>query len=137
VGGKEPDYILKNVVTEHALLVEIKTPATQLLLATPYRPPDLYTVSREVSGAVTQVAKYKDEFLKNFHALYHKADEKFQLVEPQCLVIIGHAEQLNNSHKKDSFELFRRNLRHTEVRTFDEVFQKITTLLSLLESQQS
>lgn len=137
LGGKEPDYILKNAVTEHALLVEIKTPATQLMLGKPYRPPDVYAVSKEVSGAVTQIAKYKDEFLKNFHALYHKAGEKFGLADPQCLVIIGHSDQLADAARKDSFELFRRNLRHTEVLTFDELFHKIATLLALLEGQKS
>jgi hypothetical protein len=110
---------------------------TQLMLETPYRPPDVYAVSKEVSGAVTQIAKYKDEFLKNFHALYHKAKEKFGLADPQCLVIIGHSDQLADAAKKDSFELFRRNLRHTEVLTFDVLFHKIATLLALLEGQKS
>src|SRR5205823_9508401 len=109
LGGKKPDYILKNAVTDHALLVEIKTPATQLMLESPYRPPDVYAVSREVSGAVTQVAKYKDEFLKNFHALHHASGGTFELVDPRCLIVIGHSEQLHPTPKKDSFELFRRN----------------------------
>jgi hypothetical protein len=136
IGGKEPDYILKKVITGHALLVEIKTPATQLMLESPYRPPDVYTVSREVSGAVTQIAKYKDEFLKNFHAMHYKAGEKFGLVEPQCLIVIGHSDQLDSDYKNDSFELFRRNLRHTDILTFDELFHKITTLVGLLEGDK-
>ena len=50
VGGRRQNHILKNVVTEHALLVEIKTPSTKLMLQSPYRPPDVYAVSSEVAG---------------------------------------------------------------------------------------
>ena len=34
-GGKEADYLLQNVISRHALIVELKTPATPLLLASP------------------------------------------------------------------------------------------------------
>ena len=65
-GGKEPDFLLKNELTSHLLIVEIKTPETELLFKTPYRPPNVFAASREVAGAVTQVARYKDTFLHNY-----------------------------------------------------------------------
>jgi hypothetical protein len=132
-GGKETDYLLQNVVSLHALIVEIKTPLTHLLLATPYRPPDVYATSRDVSGAVVQVSGYKDEFLKRFYPLSGQSDQKFRVADPPCMLIIGHSSQLDSDAKRASFELFRRGQRVMEIITFDELFKKIELLLSLLE----
>ena len=123
-GGKEPDFLLKNEITTHVLIVEIKTPVTELLGKSPYRPPDVYAVSRDVAGAVVQIGRYKDEFLANYGNLKLKAEEPFLLADPRCLVVIGCTDQLDNRPKRDSFEQFRRGLRSTELITFDELFGK-------------
>ena len=47
-GGKSPDYLLKNDLTSHVLIVEIKTPETPLLGKKPYREPDIYAMDREL-----------------------------------------------------------------------------------------
>jgi hypothetical protein len=114
------------------LIVEIKTPATKLLRKYPYRKPDVFAVSREVCGAVGQIGRYKDEFLINYPVLSVKSEEKFQVADPQCLIIVGHTDQLDNNAKKDSFEHFRRGLRSMEIITFDELFRKVQILLDLL-----
>lgn len=132
-GGKEADYLLQNVISLHALIVEIKTPATPLLLASPYRVPDIFAVTKDVSGAVVQVAKYKDKFLKQFYALTQESTEDFRVADPPCLLIVGHSSQLDSNAKRDSFEFFRRGQRVLEIITFDELFKKIEVLLSLLE----
>lgn len=82
--------------------------------------------------AVGQIARYKDEFLNNYGILSTKSDEKFQLADPQCLIIVGRTDQLDNKAKRDSFEHFRRGLRSTEIITFDELFRKVQILLDLL-----
>lgn len=135
VGGKEPDFLLKNELTSHLLLVEIKTPETELLFKTPYRPPNVFAASREVAGAVTQVARYKDTFLHNYGNLRIETEEPFRLVDPRCLVVIGNTTQLDAEGKKQSFEHFRRALRGTEIITFDELFRKVEVLLNLLEGK--
>jgi hypothetical protein len=134
-GGKEPDFLLKNDVTSHLLIVEIKTPETELLGKTPYRPPNVFAASREVAGAITQVARYKDTFLHNYGNLRNESREPFRLVDPRCLVVIGNTAQLDNEGKKESFEHFRRSLRGTEIITFDELFRKIEILVNLLEGK--
>ena len=134
-GGKEPDFLLKNELTSHVLIVEIKTPATELLGRSPYRPPDVFAASREACGAVGQIARYKDEFLSNYGNLLKNSDEKFLLADPRCLVVVGNTGQLDGKAKKDSFEHFRRGLRGTEVITFDELFRKVQVLLALLEGE--
>jgi len=132
-GGKEPDFLLKNELTSHVLIVEIKTPETLLLRQSAYRPPDVFAVSRDVCGAVGQIGHYKDEFLHAYSDLYRRSEGKFLLADPRCLVIIGNTEQLDSVAKKDSFEFFRRGQRGTEIITFDELFRKVEVLLGLLQ----
>jgi hypothetical protein len=135
VGGKEPDFLLKNEVTSHLLIVEIKTPATELLSKSPYRPPNVFAATRELAGSVTQVARYKDTFLHNYGNLRNETTEPFRLVDPKCLVVIGNTAQLDLEGHRESFEHFRRALRGTEIITFDELFKKVEILLHLLEGK--
>ena len=134
-GGKEPDFLLKNELTSHVLIVEIKTPETPLLGQSVYRPPDVFAVSRDVSGAVGQIGRYKDEFLRHYSDLYLKSEGQFLLADPRCLVVVGSTGQLDTVAKKDSFEFFRRGQRGTEIITFDELFRKVEVLLRLLEGK--
>jgi hypothetical protein len=134
-GGKEPDFLLKNELTAHLLIVEIKTPATELLSKSPYRPPNVFAATRELAGAVTQVARYKDTFLQNYGNLRLETQEPFRLADPRCLVVIGNTSELDTEGKRESFELFRRALRGTEIITFDELFKKVEVLLQLLEGK--
>jgi len=134
-GGKEPDFLLKNEITSHVMIVEIKTPQTPLLFDSPYRPPDVYAASRDVCGAVGQIGRYRDEFLENYSKLYRKSAEKFLLADPRCLVVVGNSVCLDTDAKRDSFEYFRRGLRGTEIITFDELFRKVQVLLDLLEGR--
>jgi hypothetical protein len=132
-GGKEPDFLLKNELTNYALIVEIKTPETPLLGASAYRPPDVFAAHRELCGAVGQIGRYKDEFLHNYSEMYRKTEGKFLLADPRCLVVIGSTGQLDSTAKKGSFEYFRRGQRGTEIITFDELFRKVDVLLRLLQ----
>lgn len=134
-GGKEPDFLLKNELTAHLLVVEIKTPATELLSKSPYRPPNVFAATRELAGAVTQVARYKDTFLQNYGNLRLETEEAFRLADPRCLVVIGNTDELDTEAKRESFELFRRTMRGTEIITFDELFRKVEVLLHLLEGK--
>jgi hypothetical protein len=134
-GGKEPDFLLKNELTSHLLIVEIKTPATELLSKSPYRPPNVFAATRELAGAVTQVARYKDTFIQSYGNLRLETPEPFRLVDPRCLAIIGNTDELDSEGKRESFEHFRRALRGTEIITFDELFRKVEVLLHLLEGK--
>lgn len=134
-GGKEPDFLLKNELTAHLLIVEIKTPATELLSKSPYRPPNVFAATRELAGAVTQVARYKDTFLQNYGNLRLETEEAFRLADPRCLVVIGNTDELDTEAKRESFELFRRTMRGMEIITFDELFRKVAVLLHLLEGK--
>lgn len=137
-GGKQTDFLLKSAKTDHLLLVEIKTPVTELLDNSAYRQ-NVFAPSKELGGSVTQIGSYKLKLSKEFDSLRAETEdstgEKFRLVEPRCLVIIGDTSQLDTPSKMDSFEMFRRGLRNTDVITFDELFTKIDLLVKLLQGE--
>lgn len=137
-GGKVTDFVLKNLLTDHILIVEIKTPATALLENTEYRQ-GVFAPSKELGGVVTQASKQRQELGQNFNALRTATEdstkESIRLAEPKCLVIVGNTNQLDSAAKEDSFELFRRELRHIDVVTFDELFSKVEVMLQLLEGK--
>ena len=138
-GGKQVDFLLKNALTSHLLLVEIKTPVTALLDFKEYRR-NVFAPSRDLSGSIAQIGSYKLTLSKEFDSIrsatLDSTGETIRYVEPQCLVIIGKITELDTPAKRDSFELYRRGLNSTQVITFDELFQKIETLLQLLHGDE-
>ncbi|TWT32318.1 hypothetical protein KOR34_40810 [Posidoniimonas corsicana] len=139
-GGKEVDYLLRNTLTNHLLLVEIKTPCSRLLDTQAYRQ-GVYAPSRELTGAVAQISNQRDKLLKGFNEKRVETEDttgqRVRLSEPRCLVIAGDTEQLADAEKLDSFELFRSGLRAVDVITFNELFAKIESLVSLLQMEQA
>ncbi|MFM6220631.1 MAG: Shedu immune nuclease family protein [Dolichospermum sp.] len=134
-GGKYPDYLMIYKQTRNTALIEIKTPQTKLL-SSEYRS-GIYQTSPEISGAITQLLIYRDQFLKDYYSLVHNfPDERFYAFNPQCILIAGNAEQeLCDSEKKQSFELSRSNSQGVQIVTYDEVFEKLSTLVNLLEGK--
>lgn len=131
-GGNVVDFLCANQLTRSALLIEIKTPVTKIL-GTPYRG-DIINASVDLTGAVLQLANYKNSLLMECQSLSANSSEQFDVFDPPCLVIIGNAQQqLNNKLRQKSFELFRAGLRNVQVITFDELLKKLETLISILE----
>jgi hypothetical protein len=130
--GRITDFLVANELTENVGIVEIKTPATRLLAAE-YRD-GVYPPSSEVVGAITQVLRQKDTLLKELHGRRGSGDISFHAFEPECLVIAGtYAREVHDLHTRASFELFRANLRHVRLVTYDELFRKVEALLRLFE----
>jgi hypothetical protein len=129
-GGGLVDFLLENRLSRNTILVEIKTPLTQLL-GPEYRN-GIFSASAELTGAITQVSSYKDSLLKEYYSLAHKTGTEFDVFSPKCLVIAGTFErEINDMTQQQSFELFRNGLRDVEVITFDELFGKIMTVMDL------
>ncbi len=134
-GGKIVDFIYRNKLTDNIVLVEIKTPKTELV-ASQYRG-EIYASSSKLSGAISQVLAYKDSIQKNFYSLAHKSDTHFCSFNPRCALIVGHTESLDNKEKEASFELFRAELKDVDIITFDELFAKTELLLQLLRRTEN
>jgi hypothetical protein len=135
-GGNIVDFLCAKHLTGSALLIEIKTPATKLLGAQ-YRG-DIINASIDLIGSVLQVSNYKDTLLKECNTLSANSSSPIEVFDPPCLVIIGNAgSELNSVLKRKSFELFRAGLRNAQVITYDELLQKMETLVSILEGPEN
>lgn len=129
--AKFVDYLFANESSNDAMLVEIKTPETQLMAKTNYRK-GIYNPTKDLSGSILQVLNYRRELTKNLHSITSEIKHRIEMFNPRCIVIIGNAEkELKNELKRKSFELFRTNLKDVEIITFDELFRKAEILASL------
>lgn len=131
--GNIVDFIFQNKFSENVLVVEIKTPTTNLM-GSPYRD-NTYCISTDLNGATIQVLNYKDELQKNYYALRQESKKTFQVFNPKCMVLIGKIDNGLNEEQKASFELYRSDSRQVEIVTFDELFQKVQMLTDLLEGK--
>lgn len=137
-GGNVVDFIYQNNLTKNIALVEIKTPL-QKLLGVAYRGStqknQVYSISTDLAGAVSQVLNYKNILQKDFYKT-NSDGKDCDLFNPKGILIIGNleAESFDKNQTK-SFELFRSNSKDIEIITFDELFGKIKLLLDLLDKK--
>lgn len=134
-GGNIIDFIYQNGLTKNTALVEIKTP-TKKLISNLYRGQTkngIYSITEELTGAINQILNYKEELQKQFFELTKNSKKEFEVFNPKSIIIIGslELEKLENGKLK-SFELFRHSNKDVEIITYDELFNKIETFLSLL-----
>lgn len=129
--AKFVDFLFANQSSNDAMLVEIKTPETQMFAKTKYRN-GIYNPTKELSGSILQVLNYRRELAKNYQNITSDSGKKLEVFNPKCVVIIGNAEkELNTDAKRTSFELYRTSMKDVEIVTFDELFRKAETLASL------
>lgn len=133
--GNVVDFLLKNDLTQSAIIIEIKTPGARLLRNGEYRQ-GLPNISEELSGSVLQALDYRASFTQNWAPLNTETAGGIPAaVEPPCIVIIGCSTELDTPPKKKSFELFRRQFTGVTVLTFDEVFGRAERLIKLLSGE--
>lgn len=130
-GGKEVDFLIGIETTDAAILVEIKTPLTPLL-GPEYRD-GVYPLSRDLSGALSQILNYRQSLVRRFDSITSEASRRLTLGEPRCIVIAGNSQQLASPIMKENFELQRERLNGVTVLTFDELFLRLEHLVRLLE----
>ncbi|HSW77399.1 MAG TPA: Shedu immune nuclease family protein [Candidatus Chromulinivoraceae bacterium] len=123
-GGKTVDFGFINRQTMNTALLELKTPVTSLL-GKEYR--GIFPPSNELGGSIVQVQNYKYELHKNLRAASEDFED-FDAANIPTYVLAGCTEELDTKIKRRSFELNRKDRRHTIVLTFDEVFEKLRLL---------
>lgn len=137
-GGKEIDALLKTRgFIKSLIFCEIKTHKTDLLSSSTYRSPDTFQVSREVSGACSQIQKTIHKttlrLTENSYRLIEKdgtpTGEEVALAQPRGVLLIGSLKEFEedsgiNFEKFTSFELYRRNIQSPEIITFDELYER-------------
>jgi len=134
-GGSVIDFLFLNKLTRNTSLIEIKTP-TSRLLGGEYRKGGTYSPSSDLSGAVAQLSTSRDSLIKEYDRLVNQSESHFEVFNPLCIVISGHVHnELLDDNKKRSFELYRSEHRNVQIVTYDEVFEKIKTLVEILEGK--
>jgi len=122
-GEKITDFLLAQRYTGNLALVEIKTPATKLLSSTMYRP-GVFTPSKDLVGAVSQVLDQKFKLQTNFtQKAYESGLSDVHPYAIQCIVITGTSPA--HRDEKKSLELYRHAGKDVVVVTFDELINKL------------
>lgn len=147
--GKRVDALLRtNGIIRSMVFAEIKHHRTDLLSGgKPYRS-SCWGPSPDLSGAVVQVqqtvrmaVRELGEFVEDRADDGSRTGEGTFITQPKAYLIIGSLEQLNGSSggpvddKVHSFELFRRNITHPEIITFDELLARAEWHVKLAEDQ--
>jgi len=141
-GDKRSDFLLRAASSGNLSIVEIKTPQTKLLGKKEYRG-GIQAPSTELSGAVAQVLDQRWQLQRNNNQLadnYRRqksgdmsdggsSPETYAI---QCVVIAGTSPGTLVEQK--SFELYRNSLTGVLVLTYDELLNKLRTLLELLRN---
>ena len=126
--GNLCDFIYQNSLSQNVALIEIKTPCTGII-GGQYR--GAYSFSYELSGAASQVLNYRDKLTKEYYTLCHQGSQPFEVMTPKCVVIIGKISTMD-SGQIAAFENFRNSLNNILVITFDELYQRIIDLITIL-----
>jgi hypothetical protein len=139
--GKRVDALLsRKGIIEATCFVEIKKHNTQLLEKEQYRP-ECYSVSKEVSGGVSQIQKSIQKSLLSLKEKFSHTDDDNNPIknvynyQPKGYLVVGSLSEFDtekgvNESKYSSFELFRRNLSNPEIITFDELYERAKFIVS-------
>jgi hypothetical protein len=144
--GKRADAVMKTRGLINALcFVEIKKHTTDLLRANPYRS-GCWAPSKELSGGVAQMqgtvamaVRRLEEKLEVTDKLGDPTGDVVFTHRPRSFLVVGNLGEFitENGVSKDryrSFELYRRNMNHPEVITFDELYQRAKLIVEHPES---
>lgn len=72
-----------------------------------------------------------DKLTKEYYTLCHQGSQPFEVMTPKCVVIIGKISTMD-SGQIAAFENFRNSLNNILVITFDELYQRIIDLITIL-----
>lgn len=128
--GRFCDYIsATNGDARFTVLVEIKKPQTPLIDKQDRN--RSYPMSKELTMAVSQVLGYCDSWIRgaNENTFDFERENNLTTANPKGIIVIGNTNELDNSDKKRSFELFRRNLHNVEIITYDELLARARYIL--------
>lgn len=132
-GGVLSDFLYKSGFSNLSI-IEIKTPYQKLVNKTELRE-GVYSISADLTAAIVQLKKQKDKFLKSYFQIRDESRSQgieIQAIDPKCYLLIGNTTELSKI-QKESFELFRNELKDIEIITFNELLEKLKLIVSYLE----
>ncbi len=140
-GGQIADFVLVNTLTRSMVVVEIKTPATALIVKTPYRGKsgaEVYPPDKELSGAIAQLQAQMESARTDFDDIVGQTPgaDPIETRFVRGAVIAGRLDALEQL-RKNSFVRYRDGLHGIEVITFDEVLGRLLALQTMLKDSQT
>lgn len=132
--GKVVDFLYANKLTKNSALIEIKKHTTKLLSKKPYRGTDVFHMDKELSGVINQVLDQKETYCKKFDSI--RGEANINSFNPKCIIIIGKISSLDGNQSK-AFELLRSSLKDIEIVTFDELYDRIKSILSIFRIDEN
>jgi hypothetical protein len=129
-GEKIADFLVKNSLSNNTAIVEIKTPATELVSLKAYRR-NVHGPAQELSAAVSQVLDQVYQLQKEINGI--KANSRLYDIESYFVqgILIAGLTPLRADEQK-SFEYFRGNSKNVQILTFDELLEKMRSLYQFL-----
>jgi hypothetical protein len=127
-GAQKGDFLqTTQAEMKFTVLVEIKTPDGDLLGRKQYRN-GAWELGDDLTGGVSQIqancSKWEKEGSQTEDNREVLLQNKIFTVQPKGIFVIGHTKQLDKISKRNTFELFRRNLVNPEIITFDELYER-------------
>jgi len=146
--GKRVDALMRtNGIVRSMVFAEIKHHRTDLLAGSPYRSA-CWGPSTALTGAVVQLQQtvrmaVRDigEFVEELADDGSRTGSGTFITQPRAYLVVGSLGQLEGASggpiddKVHSFELFRRNMTHPEIITFDELLARAEWHVKLAEEQ--
>lgn len=142
VGGVGTDNRNKPVVdflmsfTDYTVLVEIKRPDTRIFKDGQGGRAGTWEFSPDFIGAISQVAEQKAEWLQFAGTGDHfdksgQSSLEARTKNARTILVIGSSQEFSEGYdartanvRKDTFELFRREVRSIDILTFDELLER-------------
>ena len=127
-GGQRGDFLRHTeAVTKFTVLVEIKRPDTRLLGKVRYRA-GAWKLEDELTGGVSQLQmncrKWEIEGSRAEANQDRLTQNAIFTVQPKGILVIGRLNELVDNDRRNTFELFRRNIANPEILTFDELYER-------------
>jgi hypothetical protein len=139
-GGQKGDFLLgSSGDVRFSVLVEIKTPGTDLLGKTRYRN-GAWEIGEELSDGAAQMQANIEAWTRTATQVENQewTDETGVVtVQPKGILVIGHLRQLTSQTKARTFERFRQNLWRPEIITYDELRDRAKFLVQRADQDAS
>jgi len=142
-GGEKGDFLAQTEAeAKFTVLVEIKKPSSALFQGSTKHRNGAWLLGNELVGGISQLQancrRWELEGSKieaNCEALLKKG---VHTVSPKAILVIGVTSQfLADRDKRNSFELFRRNLHNPEIITFDELYERAKFIVGKNEEKRT
>ena len=128
--------------SDYTVLVELKTPSTELFDKTPNRS-NSWRLSSNLFYAVSQILEYKASHMLDWQDESKRFDDSGakisqKALDPKTVLIIGRDSMFSGSEKeseikKETFELYCRDSRNVKILTYDELYRRAKYIVERAE----